>query len=72
MTGAELLKARNNLGLSQANCAVTVGVNSAGGVFTATDISTAEGVPGTIANSGLNVACEKFLRPHLNKIEGLT
>jgi hypothetical protein len=73
MTGAELFKVRQILGISQASAAASIGMNtvSGSGGFTATDISTAEGSPGTIANSALNISVEKFFRPTLNTLSGV-
>jgi hypothetical protein len=67
MTGAELRRARELLIISEASCAAMLGwsASNVSGVFAASDIIGAEG-SGTIANSALNVACEKILRPFLN------
>lgn len=68
MTGRELIQVRAMLGISQASCAALLGANtvSGTGLFTATDIATAEGNLNTIANTAVNISAEKFLRPHLS------
>ena len=72
MTGAELLKARYMLGISQASAASLMGAQLTGtSLLTATDIQTAEGNLNTISNSSLNTAAEKFLRPALNFGQGI-
>jgi hypothetical protein len=73
MTGVELLKIRMLLGITQASAAYMCGATSTGiGTFAASDIITAENLGGAaIADSGLNVACEKFLRPALKYAGGL-
>jgi len=66
MTGAELKIVRNLLNLDQASVAQILGWNTVSNVqITATDVATAEGQTGNISNTGVSVACEKFLRPHL-------
>ena len=66
MTGAELRLVRNLLNVDQASIAASLGWNTVSNVqITAADVATAEGQNGNITNSGVNVACDKFLRPHL-------
>jgi hypothetical protein len=62
VSGAELLKVRTLLLLSQASAAAMLGYNaaSASGTFSAADIAAAEGGSTTISNASLNTAAEKF------------
>lgn len=73
MTGNELLRARNALGISQASAAGMVGglggATAATSVYTAANIANAEnGGASTISDGILNAACESVFRKYLNSL----